>query len=190
MSAVRHPRGEAAAAGLAEDTVRPAARADRRAHESGSSADSDLVSVLERRAAETPDFIVYHALSDDLEIAERIDFAGLQLRARAVAVTLDRWSQRGDRVLLLFPAGIDFSTAFMGCLYSGRLAVPLPPPSASRLYETAERLLAIAAVAEPAVAITTHALLNKLAEYFDSEPALGRFRWLAVEDVADADAAS
>lgn len=190
MSAVRHPRGEAAAAGLAEDTVRPAARADRRAHESGSSADSDLVSVLERRAAETPDFIVYHALSDDLEIAERIDFAGLQLRARAVAVTLDRWSQRGDRVLLLFPAGIDFSTAFMGCLYSGRLAVPLPPPSASRLYETAERLLAIAAVAEPAVAITTRALLNKLAEYFDSEPALGRFRWLAVEDVADADAAS
>ena len=34
----------------------------------------------------------------------------------------------GKRVLLLYPSGLDFIAAFMGCLYGGAIAVPAYPP--------------------------------------------------------------
>lgn len=39
----------------------------------------------------------------------------------------------GDRVLLVYPPGMDFVVAFVGCLFAGLLPVPLPPPNPFRL---------------------------------------------------------
>lgn len=38
----------------------------------------------------------------------------------------------GTRVMLMYPAGLAFFTAFLGCLYAGRVAVPAPLPDTDR----------------------------------------------------------
>ncbi|MFE2756163.1 fatty acyl-AMP ligase [Actinosynnema sp. NPDC059335] len=52
----------------------------------------------------------------------------LDRRARAVASWLAGSGMAGEPVLLLYPAGLDFLVAFLGCLYAGAVAVPAPLP--------------------------------------------------------------
>ncbi|MBY8851670.1 fatty acyl-AMP ligase, partial [Saccharothrix sp. MB29] len=57
--------------------------------------------------------------------------AELGARARGVAAWLAERGSPGDRVLLLFPSGLDFAGAFFGCLYAGMVAVPAPVPDSN-----------------------------------------------------------
>ncbi|XVS60488.1 fatty acyl-AMP ligase [Actinosynnema sp. CA-299493] len=52
----------------------------------------------------------------------------LDRRARAVASWLTGSGMAGRPVLLLYPAGLDFLVAFLGCLYARAVAVPAPLP--------------------------------------------------------------
>lgn len=52
----------------------------------------------------------------------------LDRRAGAVASWLTGCGMAGERVLLLYPAGLDFLVAFLGCLYARAVAVPAPLP--------------------------------------------------------------
>ncbi|HEX6342140.1 fatty acyl-AMP ligase [Umezawaea sp.] len=54
--------------------------------------------------------------------------AELDRRARAVAHWLTGSGMAGEPVLLLYPAGLDFLVAFLGCLYARAVAVPAPLP--------------------------------------------------------------
>ena len=71
--------------------------------------------------------MVYTFLSHD-HGAEELTFAGLHDRARAIAVHLASEGARGQRVLLVFPPGLDFLAAFFGCLYAAAQPIPLVPP--------------------------------------------------------------
>lgn len=59
---------------------------------------------------------------------ERLGFVELDLRARTIARLLQERDMPGRPALLLYPAGLDFLAAFLGCLYAQVIAVPLPPP--------------------------------------------------------------
>ncbi|MGP3924197.1 fatty acyl-AMP ligase [Streptomyces sp. 8N616] len=61
-----------------------------------------------------------------------LTYAGLDERARSIAVWLRRRIAPGDRVLLLYPAGLEFVAAFFGCLYAGAVAVPSSLPGRYR----------------------------------------------------------
>lgn len=54
----------------------------------------------------------------------------LDRRARAVAAWLTGSGMAGRPVLLLYPTGLDFLVAFLGCLYARAVAVPAPLPLA------------------------------------------------------------
>ncbi|CEG57892.1 AMP-binding protein [Legionella fallonii] len=64
----------------------------------------------------------------DNHSSESITFVELLIKAREIAAIIQNKVQRGDRVILLFAPGINFITAFYGCIISGAIAVPLPPP--------------------------------------------------------------
>src|SRR4051812_41705579 len=49
----------------------------------------------------------------------------LDREARSLAAELQRVAARGDRVILLFPAGLEFLNALFGCLAAGLVAVPV-----------------------------------------------------------------
>lgn len=68
----------------------------------------------------------------ELVEAERLGYAQLDARARAVGAWLVEQTPPGAHVVLMYPAGLEFLAAFLGCLYSGRVAVPLPLPNTDR----------------------------------------------------------
>jgi acyl-CoA synthetase (AMP-forming)/AMP-acid ligase II len=68
----------------------------------------------------------------DLVEVERLGYAQLDARARAMGAWLTDRTSPGAHVMLMYPAGLEFLTAFLGCLYSGRIAIPAPLPDTDR----------------------------------------------------------
>ncbi|WP_327745276.1 fatty acyl-AMP ligase [Streptomyces europaeiscabiei] len=98
------------------------------------------------------DAVTYLSDMDSEQGHETLTYAALDARARAIAATLHRSCEPGDRVLLLYPEGIQFAAAFTGCLYAGVVAVPAPLPG--RLSNQRRRVTAIAADASVAMVLT------------------------------------
>jgi acyl-CoA synthetase (AMP-forming)/AMP-acid ligase II len=66
----------------------------------------------------------------------------------------------GDRALLLYEGGVDFVTAFLGCLYAGIVAVPAYPPDPRRIHRTLPRLRAIDDAARAKLVLASDDILH------------------------------
>ncbi|MER5252573.1 fatty acyl-AMP ligase [Streptomyces sp. NPDC002855] len=75
-----------------------------------------------------------------------LGWQGLDVRARAIAGRIAASAGPGDRAALLLPQGLDYTAAFLGCLYAGVIAVPLFGPE---LPGHEGRLAAVLADCEP-----------------------------------------
>jgi thioester reductase-like protein len=94
---------------------------------------TSLVNLLEKKAEQKPDFVLYTFLQGSQN--ERIlSYQGLAEQAKKIAIVLQKVTHPGDRVLILYPPGLDFIAAFWGCLYAGVIAVPAYPPSTKELF--------------------------------------------------------
>ena len=144
---------------------------------------STLLDVLESQAEYCPYRIAYTFWRDDGEKIE-IRVSELANRARAIAARLQEHVSVGDRVLLVFPPGLDFISAFLGCLYAGALAVPATYPKPRR---PMPRLSAIAADCQPSAVLTVSQTLSTL-EIARVAPELDGMPWIAV-DAIDEEAA-
>jgi acyl-CoA synthetase (AMP-forming)/AMP-acid ligase II/acyl carrier protein len=114
------------------------------------------MTILERlwqHAAEVPDCAAYTFLRED-STPDIWTFHELARRVRRLAGCLGRHAGRGDRVLLLYPPGLEFIEAFLGCLAAGLIAVPAYPPRRNR---SAGRLLSIVRDSGPTVVLSTAA---------------------------------
>src|SRR6266540_273949 len=69
-----------------------------------------------------------------------LPFRVLADRARALGADLAARGLTGTRVLLMYPHGPEFVTAFFGCLFAGAHAVPVFPPDPAKLDRTLPRL--------------------------------------------------
>lgn len=121
-----------------------------------------MVTILDRlaqHAAATPDRVIYTWLGECNTAPEQVTFANLDCRARTLAARLGRQARPGDRALLLYPNGLEFVAAFLGCLYAGVVAVPAYPP---RRHRSSKRLVHIADDCQPKVILTTSAILDGL----------------------------
>ncbi|WP_434599914.1 fatty acyl-AMP ligase [Streptomyces sp. A5-4] len=81
-----------------------------------------------------------------------VTYAELDLKARAVAACLQKEAPAGSRVAVVCPHEISYVLAFLGCLYAGLVAVPLPAPDVHR---TRDRISAVLADADPLLVLTT-----------------------------------
>ncbi len=116
---------------------------------------STLVNLLRERALHDPDVAVYRFVEYADDPGERLTYAALDLRARAIAAELQRKGLRGQRALLLYAPGLEYITAFFACLYAGVIAVPVYPPEPARMARMLPRLGAIVRDARPVLALTT-----------------------------------
>jgi acyl-CoA synthetase (AMP-forming)/AMP-acid ligase II len=91
---------------------------------------SNIVEILQRRAISQGNNLVYLFLQDGESKETRLTYQELDLKAKAIAVQLQQLVTPGSRALLVYPynAGLEFITAFFGCLYAGVVAVPSHPP--------------------------------------------------------------
>ena len=147
-----------------------------------------LLDLLRERAAGEGDRLAFVFLEDGAVEAQRITYAGLDERARAVAAALQQTAEPGERALVIFPAGLDFLVGLFGCLYAGLIGIPTPPPEASRLKRTRPRLQSIAGDARASLVVTTSAIRAMLEQVeptvFGERPP----RWL-ITDAIDPGAA-
>jgi amino acid adenylation domain-containing protein len=141
---------------------------------------SSLVERLRQRALDSPEKTVYRFLAEGEMEEDSLTFGELDRRARALGAWLQEMGAEGERALLLYPPGLEFVTAFLGCLYGGVVAVPAYPPRTNR---PDARLQAIAADARPRFALTTTALRDRAASFAAHNPALAGVHWVASAEV-------
>ena len=117
---------------------------------------------------------------DDLQVLEEISFGELLLQSQSYAQALLERSNFGDRVLLVYPAGLDFVRAFWACMLTGRVAVPVPAPDPLRWKSTSMRLASIQADAGAPVVLST----RRLCEQMHAEGTTANDCWIALEGKA------
>jgi acyl-CoA synthetase (AMP-forming)/AMP-acid ligase II len=145
---------------------------------------STLVELLRWRAFHHPDRRAYTFLIDgDVEKAH-LTYRELDHQARAIGALLQSLEATGERALLLYPPGLEYIAAFLGCLYASVIAVPVYPPDPARLSRTLPRLQGIIKDAQPSLALTTAAISSMVEHLFGQDPGLQVMRWLATDDVA------
>jgi acyl-CoA synthetase (AMP-forming)/AMP-acid ligase II len=142
---------------------------------------STLVEMLRRRAIHQPEQRAYTYLVDGETEGGHLTFAELDLQSRIVAAMLQRRNACGERVLLLFPTGLEFIAAFFGCLYAGAIAVPLPPPNHAQPHRTLPRLLSIVNDARPLLALTIASIASKMEGLLSAAPDLRKISWIATD---------
>ncbi|WP_445629542.1 beta-ketoacyl synthase N-terminal-like domain-containing protein [Nostoc sp. DSM 114167] len=142
-----------------------------------------LVDVLRYRAIEQPQTLGYTFLVDGESEGSRLTYRALDKQARAIATYLQTFAKPGDRVLLLYPPGLEFITAFFGCLYAGTIAIPAYPP---RQNQSIARLGAIVSDAQATAILTTTALLPIVKNYFADNPGLASLKVLASDGISEA----
>jgi len=140
----------------------------------------NLIDLLRLRAVQQPNRQAYTFLVDGQEEPASMTFGQLDLQARAVAVLIGSAGARDERVLLLYPPGLEYISSFMGCLYAGAVAVPVPPP---RFNRKLERILTIAGDSGARVVLTTKAILSRIEALWDKAPELRSLLWMATDDL-------
>lgn len=113
----------------------------------------DLLPTRARQhSAERPAERCLSFLDDDLDVTASLTYRELDDRARSVAAALVERGLVGAPVVLSFPPGLEFVTAFTGCLYAGAVAVPATLP---RSHRSAARLAAILGDSDTRCVLTT-----------------------------------
>lgn len=142
-----------------------------------------LTELLRRRAEIQPASRAYTFVDERGLETGHLTYAELDFRARAIAARLQEIGGARQRILLLFPPGLDFVAAFFACLYAGGLPVVVYPP---RRNQSMNRLSAIVADATPAIALTTAGSLTHTRELFAQLSCAQTLTWLATESVGNA----
>ncbi len=115
---------------------------------------------------------------------ESLSYHDLDLLARRTAALLQDRYAVGDRAMLLFPAGLQFAVAMLGCVYAGLIAVPVPMPDRSA--QSRQRCAGVVHHAGVRVVLTESASLAVVTRWRDGE-GLGHLDCLAVDGAAPAD---
>jgi acyl-CoA synthetase (AMP-forming)/AMP-acid ligase II len=140
-----------------------------------------LVELLRHRALRQPEQRAFAFQEDGERESSHLTYSELDQRARSIATVLQDLNAAGERVLLLYPPGLEYVAAFFGCLYAGAIAVPIYPPRPNR---TLERLREIVADAQARFALTSTTILSRLRCSLGDEPTLEALRWLDTESVS------
>ncbi len=117
-----------------------------------------VLNILEYRSQQQPESTGYVFLKDGETEAARLTYHQLNQQALSIAAYLQTKTEVGDRVLLLYPSGLEFISAFFGCLYAGVVAVPAYPPKRN------QKLLGFHSIVNNSgarVALTTASMLTE-----------------------------
>ena len=142
-----------------------------------------LMESLQKRVLERPEQTAFVFLEDGETREATMTYRELDQRARAIAVELQRKNLFGERVLLLYPPGLDFVTAFYACQYAGVIAVPAYPPDPARLDRTLPRVQAIVADCKAKCVMTTSNIKAMALFLFPKGNTLAELDWLESDEL-------
>ncbi len=140
---------------------------------------SNLVDLLRWRAINQKAQKAYTFLQNGETELVNLTYQDLDLRARNIAAKMQSLGVIGERALLLYPPGIEFISAFFGCLYAGVIPVPLYPP---RSNQNLSRLQLIIENAEAKLTLTTENVLENIKKHFVGTPDLAALTWFTTDN--------
>jgi len=141
-----------------------------------------LLEVIRWRTRHRADQEAVTFLLDGEQNEARLTYGELDRGARAVAARLQRDGMAGERALLLYPPGLQYVTAFVGCLYAGTTAVPAYPPRPNR---SLERLESILRSADVAVAIAPASVAAQFQSRLGHVHAGERLKWVVADELEE-----
>ncbi len=139
-----------------------------------------LVEIISKRADLQPEHVVYRYLGDGVNETERFTFKEIDRVARSVAQELAKKLVPGDRVVLLFPQGLQYIAALYGCFYGGFIAIPAYPPRRNR---KTDRLNAIIEDSGASACIATRDVFSTVERNFSDNELLSGMDWFVYEDI-------
>ncbi|OBF90478.1 fatty-acid--CoA ligase [Mycobacterium sp. 852002-51152_SCH6134967] len=141
----------------------------------------NLISLIDRNIANVGEAPAYRYLdhTGDGRVVE-LTWKQLGVRLRAVAASLQRVTQRGDRVAILAPQGLDYVVAFFGAIKAGAIAVPLFAPE---LQGHAQRLETALRDCEPSVVVTTAAAAANVRSFLSGLDGVPTPRVVVLDDI-------
>jgi acyl-CoA synthetase (AMP-forming)/AMP-acid ligase II len=140
-----------------------------------------LIDMLRSRAKAHPQRLVFTSLSSlSNSPAKVITYSELDIRARAIATSLQQLDQHGKPALLIFDCDLDYVASFLGSIYAGTIPVPLHPPLSRRHLE---RLLSIVEDCGAYAVLTTSALGDSIKEIDENFDKILRIPWVLVDHV-------
>ncbi|MBP3325582.1 MAG: AMP-binding protein [Coprococcus sp.] len=90
-----------------------------------------------------------------------LSYKELLYKVECTAYLLSKQYKKGDRVMLVFPSGIDFVVAILACFYAGIIAVPCHKPNPNR---TGDKVDAIIGNCHPVAILTSESYYKVLSK--------------------------
>jgi len=140
------------------------------------------IEVVQNRIIHQPDHIVFRFLEDGINETDSFTYKRLGIRARALGAELQKYGKKGDRVLLLFPPGLEYIASMFSCFYSGFIAVPAYPPRRNRKIH---RLNTIIQDSGSSICIISRQVYTDIERNFADHQNLKDIKWIIYEDVED-----
>ncbi|ADB18479.1 AMP-dependent synthetase and ligase [Pirellula staleyi DSM 6068] len=138
---------------------------------------TSLVDCLRYWTEVQPSEVVYY-FSDGEESEISLNYSTFLRKAQAVAQVLVEGGFSGERALLLYPPGPDFTIGYFGCLLAGCVAVPAYPPRRNR---NMNRIQAISDDAQAKVALTVSEVTARSEDLLNESPKLKALTWIATD---------
>jgi thioester reductase-like protein len=152
-----------------------------------------IVWALEAGAAAHPDRCLYSFLDVDGNERDNHTYLSFNERTRFLAehLRVHKGLRRGDRVLLVYPPGLELIAAFCACARIGVIPVPVYPPTPMSFEAGLLKLACIAGDSGAEAALTTrgfhgsyHLLLarRRISALWRASPALPQLAWITTDD--------
>jgi 8-amino-7-oxononanoate synthase/acyl carrier protein len=141
---------------------------------------TSLIDCLQYWTDKQPGDLAYMFTDGEAEETS-VTYGQLNDRVRSIARRLVDEKLSGERVLLLYPPGLEYVAAYFACLAAGAVAVPAYPPRRNR------NMIRIAAIAEDAqakAALVTGDIIDRSGDMLDEAPLLKQLLWLATDEIA------
>ncbi len=144
-----------------------------------------LISLIERNVANVGDAVAFryldHSRATDAQAAE-VTWTQFGARLQAIGARVQQIADRGERVAVLAPQGIDYVSGFYAAIKAGTIAVPLFAPE---LPGHAERLDTALRDSEPTVVLTTTAAKDAVEKFLANLSPATQPRVLVIDQIPD-----
>lgn len=147
-----------------------------------------IIDHLEHWVATQPDKLFSSFLDVHGNTIDTYTYREFHARTRHLAEYLSRHVRlsKGDRVLLVYPSGLEIIAAFVACARIGVIPVPVYPPTPVNFKAALAKLMLIARDCDARAALTTRELHRKYCAFSDAPDhadGLPELDWITTDDV-------
>lgn len=142
---------------------------------------STMVDMIRDRFTQKPDQRAFAFLANGETEQDQLTWCQADEQARAIASRLQGIARAGDRAILIYPQGLEFVVAFLGCLYAGVVPIPSAPVTSSGV---PDMLLRIVSDAQPKLILTATGMRAELQIAFQKIPEVETLNLCATDEWA------